>query len=85
MCVVSIKYIPWCFLSRIILVVAGPTKSRFAALVTITVINGIKVLTLFFSARNPDSPEGVEEEPSVKGDPGYVSATITGSAVCSEK
>lgn len=53
-----------------IFVVAGPTTRRFAALVAMIVTNGIKVLTLFFSARTPDSPEGVEEEPSVIGDPG---------------
>ena len=57
--------IPWCFLSRIILVVAGPTTKRLAALVAMIVASGINVLILFFSAKIPDSPEGVEEEPSV--------------------
>ena len=67
------------------LVVAGPTKNKFARLVAKIVMIGTNVLPLFFSARKPVSPEGVDDEPRVKGEPGYVKARTTGRAVCIEK
>ena len=81
----TLEDLPWCFRSRITLVVAGPTSSRFATLVTKIVLSGNNTLTLLFSARTPPSPEGTEEDPSICCDPGYVRARTTGSAVCMEK
>jgi hypothetical protein len=65
-----------------ILVVAGPIKTKFTRLVAKTVRIGARTLHRFTSARVPFRPDAVP-----KGDlaPGYVSASTAGSAVCSEK
>lgn len=70
--------VPWCFLSLIIFVVAGPTNAIFARLVTKIVAMGIKTLHLLTSAKTPWKPDGVSK-PSF--DAGYVRAITTGSVV----
>ena len=68
-----------------ILVVAGPTKNRFARLAAKIVTIGTNVLPLFLSVKKPVSPDGVDEEPSFIGEPGNVKARTTGTTVCMEK
>lgn len=68
-----------------ILVVAGPTTSIFIRLVAKIDAIGISTLYLLFSANTPLSDDGLADNPSVEGEPGYVRARTTGRAVCSPK
>jgi hypothetical protein len=67
--------IPWCFLSLIILVVAGPINAQLAKLVTKIVAIGNSAPHL--SANTPCRPDCILRS----FDPGYVSARMAGKAV----
>ena len=53
-----------------ILVVAGPTTSKFRRLVVKIVATGTSVLSRFFSRKNPLMPDGVVAEPKADWVPG---------------
>jgi hypothetical protein len=75
--------LPWCLLSRMIFVVAGPTRAKFAKPAVKTVSIGRKTLSRFSRAKTPDNP-GFRSPIAVRS-PGYVSPMRIGRAVCSEK
>ncbi len=72
--------LPWCFLSLMTLVVAGPKYIRLTKPVRNIVPKGINTLYRFFSCMVPPKPESVL--PPATKVPGNVRASTTGSAVC---
>lgn len=72
--------IPWCFLSLMIFVVAGPTTAKLAKLLANMVTKGKRTFMRFLSWKTPARPESWD--PSGERSPGYVRASIMGSAVC---
>lgn len=84
-CVVAsrVPNIPWCFLSLMIFVVAGPMKSRLVRFMAKIAVIGAKASRRLSLAKNPPMPEA--DDSSGERVPGYVSAITTGSAVCKPK
>lgn len=66
-----------------ILVVIGPTDTRFARLVTNMVSNGVNTCSLFSGSSTPERLDGRKAVAVLS--PGYVKARMTGRAVCIEK
>ena len=72
-------YTPWCFLSFMMVVVAGPTKTRLANPAKKMVATGARTLQRFASAKVPLNDDAAPRAP------GYVNASTAGRAVCMPK